>query len=67
MVKRNMTTCKIEHASFIHSSSRPGAPVEYVVKLEDFIRVTLRPDSFIRTVSLFSEENGGKKHIMNNE
>ena len=66
MFNMNVSTCKMEHASFIHSATRPGAPIEYVIKLEEFIRVTLRPDSFIRIISLFSAANG-RKRIMNNE
>lgn len=66
MVNSNVSNFTMEHASFIHSATRPGAPIEYVVKLEEFIMVTLRPDSFIRVISLFRAANG-RKHIMNNK
>jgi len=64
MANRNVFSCKIEHATFIHPATRPGAPVQYVVKLEKFVRVTLRPDSFIRIISLFRAANA-RKYVTN--
>jgi len=64
MANRNVFTYKMEHASSIHPATRPGTPIDYVVKLEKLIRVTLRPDSFVRIISLFRAANG-RKHITN--
>jgi hypothetical protein len=66
MVNRNVSICKMKRESSIRSAARPGAPMEYVVKLEEFIGVYVRPDAFIRTISLFRAADW-RKHIMNNK
>jgi hypothetical protein len=56
----------MEQTFSIPSATRPGAPIEHVVKLEEFIGVYVRADSFVRTISLFRAADG-RKHIMNNK